>query len=331
MFRLNNPAKNFFNLPEKSIINYNETYLPIDSNILNFFKTINASKKIKKIIYEKSIIKMPDELFFINYDILLLAEVLFEFVSGNNGLMQKLLIGDRLDSPIQQDKPPLLLDDVDEDNPIADILSYFDKYAEETKSGMNFSSYNRLVDVPKLEFIKFIKKIKYSIVEKIFNASADIFLIRDTVAMYSAYVNAYGDNIDFNQSKLRDIHNYLQNRVSEIKYNHISIENQKRISQLNGLVVLDELIVKVPEDHKSIVENGNLMNICVGATSSYFEKIKNGDSFILFLMKDNNPFVCIELSTDLIITQIKGIKNKEIEAIFSKEIYSKIIGALNES
>lgn len=270
-FKPKNSEKNFFNLPKESIINYNEVFLPVHSNINKFFEEIKASKKIKKIIYSKAIINMRDSAFFINYDILLLAEVAYFLSEGNVGIFQKYL------------------------------------------TVINTLEYNLLTNVPKNAFVKFAHQLSSKLKNDIFNGNTSSYILIDSINMYRHYSTAYGVDIEFHQKNIKEVHDFLQIRISDIKYNHIVIEQQKKISKLNGLKY-SNLSFRVPFDHKEVIMFGTKMNICVGSTSTYFEKIQEGKSYIAFCIDENeNPIICIELTSAGDVIQIKGINNSQID------------------
>lgn len=51
----------------------------------------------------------------------------------------------------------------------------------------------------------------------------------------------------------------------------------------------DEYMVKVPEGAADIMREGQLLRHCVGSTDRYFDRIAEGESYVMFLRKKNSP------------------------------------------
>ena len=73
-----------------------------------------------------------------------------------------------------------------------------------------------------------------------------------------------------------------------------------------------ELMIRVPKSGAEIVEEGNVLHICVGG---YAARHMEGKTTILFLRrrrKPDTPFICIEMNKDNTIRQIHGYRNEHV-------------------
>lgn len=96
--------------------------------------------------------------------------------------------------------------------------------------------------------------------------------------------------------------------------------NQDSIQPLNKLVLRD-WEVAIPEKNQDLIEEGAKFKICLG-NGIYFEKIKNKESYIFFLKKENFVEYIVEINPQGDVIQARTLKNN-VMAVSNQEELSR--------
>ena len=171
---------------------------------------------------------------------------------------------------------------------------------------------------------------KISRLIKMLNNTNHIFLIKDTVNMYSILLaksqmeenpqlselaKAYIKKMPKKPKSFKETHDYLQEAASSLNEADYEL-NQENIAELDGKEY-KEFFIKIPKTNKHLRMLGREMNICVG-NGSYGEEILAKKINIISLWdKNDKPVACIRLDRYLNIVESKGINNAFFNFDFS--------------
>ena len=160
-----------------------------------------------------------------------------------------------------------------------------------------------------------LKRISNKVsINMLFNLVDDLFF---TDFKYIEYLL---ENLSFCSypKKIKTWENFVSQVKKEIQFQrnkkHGHIDLNQGIKVLNNKKINDDLYFIVPDKQQDLINASFILNICVGNSLHYTQKIKDFESMIVFIYNKNNELkYCLELSTTKFfkIIQAKGSFNKE--------------------
>jgi hypothetical protein len=130
----------------------------------------------------------------------------------------------------------------------------------------------------------------------------------------------------------REVHDFFQIYGT---YREECLESlpQRNLDFLYGQT-FENYIFKIPKTRKDLLLAGRKLSICVGSSDLYTQRVKDKESYIIFLCDEDEPKYCLELcQKTLEIKQAKGIRNHQLETdtLFRVRDYLKTSIGIDEN
>lgn len=146
-------------------------------------------------------------------------------------------------------------------------------------------------------------------------------ILRDIVEMYEFGKN---NGVNFNLKKVNNFHDLHELIANQLSLDQENISFESRFLHLEGLT-LGDYTIKIPLINQYLVDAGKKMNICVGR-GHYSFKYRLRKIDLIFLEKNQEPYVCIEILPNNEIVQIRAANNSEFS---EKNIINELKKLLN--
>lgn len=145
----------------------------------------------------------------------------------------------------------------------------------------------------------------------------------DIAEMYNFIkIKNIGNNIDFSDCKnFKDLHDAVSKHLTNIQQDNLGLPSNWRHLDKK---VINGYTIQVPAENNDLVHAGKHMNICVGA-GMHLSRILMRKSDILLLCKNGQPEVCIEVSPQGSILEIKGHGNSEFNDKTTLNILNQLL------
>ncbi|RGG63444.1 hypothetical protein DWW96_10910 [Eubacterium sp. AF17-7] len=156
--------------------------------------------------------------------------------------------------------------------------------------------------------------------------------IKQIISQYADYINMCGrlhkdltDEMIFKPRELKRRHDEAVEEIERLNEQLIAEEYSERFSEAEEVLKeiknkyeyeKDEFFIKVPEKIVDIVREGRYLHHCVGTSDRYLDRIKQHETYIVFLRKKkepDTPFYTIEVEPGGTIRQHRGMYDEEPE------------------
>ena len=198
--------------------------------------------------------------------------------------------------------------------PVASFFQVLKRAVEESKADLNYPTYSKTED-PSRDITSYKPMMLYDTLSSL----SDIIRAGQTPAKPTRWrIQEWHDQIVAQSWKIKNVNLDLPQDMFP-KPVHIAIEGSKYC------------FIQPLSSHQ-LAEWGSAARNCVGS-SSYAQKIKNKQHFILMIMLDNKPRFTAQLNlkgTTLEVSQIKDIANRNLNAEQKKEIETALSLALEQ-